>query len=271
MTLSDHHNKEIAAQMPTRTFGKHVFYFKEIASTNDYLKKILNDDVPEGTLVTTEKQTAGRGRFNRQWVAPARSSLLTSLLFRPTFLLTQKAQFLTMICALAMVDSIADKTDIQVGIKWPNDLVSGGKKLAGMLTEMSSIGEKLEWVIVGLGLNVTIDFSTWENVKTHHGIPLSETATSLQNLSVRPIARAPLLPAYLLNVEKRYEALKQGINPFDEWRTKLVTLGQNVNVTTTEGIISGFAEDVTDFGALRLRMDDGQTQEIFAGDISLSV
>lgn len=270
MTSSEHHNEKIAAQIPTRTFGKHVFYFKEITSTNSYLKKILNDDVPEGTLVTAEMQTAGRGRFNRRWVAPARSSLLTSLLFRPTFLSAQKAQYLTMLCALAMVDAIAEKTDIQVGIKWPNDLMGGGKKLAGMLTEISIIGEQLEWVIVGFGLNVNIDFTAMDDVKTHAGQRLSESATSLQNLSTRPIARAPLLPAYLLNVENRYEALKRGVSPLDEWRARLVNLGKRVNVSTADGIVSGFAEDVTALGALRLRMDDGQIREILAGDVNLS-
>lgn len=270
MTLSTHGGEKIAAQMPTHTFGKHVLYFKEINSTNSYLKKILADDLPEGTLVTAEKQIAGRGRFNRQWIAPTRSSLLTSLLFRPTFLSPQKAQSLTMLCALAMVDAIAEKTDISVDIKWPNDLVFKGKKLAGMLTESSIIGEKLAWVIVGFGLNVNIDFSTMDDVKTHNGHPLSETATSLQMIANRPISRAPLLPTYLLNVEKRYEALKQGVSPFNEWRKKLVTLGQKVSITTPDGIVTGFAEDVTASGALRLRMDGGQTQEFLAGDVSLS-
>ncbi len=270
MTLSTHGGEKIAAQMPTHTFGKHVFYFKEITSTNSYLKKILNDDVPEGTLVTAEKQTAGRGRFNRQWIAPTRSSLLTSLLFRPTFLLPQETQSLMMICALAMVDAIAEQTDIRVGIKWPNDLVFEGKKLAGMLTESSIIGEQLAWVIVGLGLNVNLDFSTMDNTQTHDGHPLSETATSLQMIANRPIPRAPLLPAYLLSVEHRYEALKRGISPFDEWREQLVSLRQTVRVTTPDGIVSGFAEDVSASGALQLRIDGGRIREILAGDVSLS-
>lgn len=188
MIPENHHNKEIAAQFPTHTFGKHVIYFKQIASTNDYLKKVLTADTPEGTLVLTEEQTAGRGRFDRTWVAPPRSSLLSSLLFRPDFLPPERAQLLTMVCALAVADAIAEQTGIAVSLKWPNDVVFGGKKLAGILTELGTFGEHLDWVIVGVGLNVNVDFAAIDP-------SLAETAISLQTIAGHPVPRGRLLPA----------------------------------------------------------------------------
>ncbi len=260
MLPNTHGGEKIAAQLPTEIFGKHTVYFKQITSTNDYLKKILTDDTPEGTLILTELQTAGRGRFNRRWVAPPRSSLLTSLLFRPDFLPPAQAQQLTMLCALAVADAIAEQTGITVGLKWPNDVVFGGKKLAGILTELGIIAERLDWVIVGMGLNVNIDFAAAEP-------SLADTATSLQTITGRAVPRGGLLPAYLMQVEKRYNALRHGESPFAEWRARLETLGQPVRVRTAQGIVAGVAEDVSDSGALLLRRENGRLEEILAGDV----
>ena len=264
MLPSTHGGEKIAAQLSTEIFGKNTIYFKQITSTNDYLKKILTDDTPEGTLILAEEQTAGRGRFDRRWIAPPRSSLLTSLLFRPDFLPPNRAQLLTMVCALAVTDAIAEQTGITAGLKWPNDVIFGGKKLAGILTELGIVGERLDWVIVGMGLNVNIDFSAAEPA-------LAETATSLQTIAGRAVPRGGLLPAYLLAVEKRYNALRRGESPLAEWRSRLETLGQSVQVNTPQGVVSGVAEDVSDSGALLLRRDDGRIEEILAGDVGGSL
>ncbi len=260
MLPSTHGGEKIAAQLPTEIFGKNTVYFKQITSTNDYLKKILTDDTPEGTLILAEEQTAGRGRFDRTWIAPPRSSLLTSLLFRPDFLPPQHAQLLTMVCALAVADAIAEQTGITVNLKWPNDVVFDGKKLAGILTELGIVGERLDWVIVGMGLNVNIDFSALAPA-------LAETATSLQLIAGRAVPRGGLLPAYLIQVEKRYQALRRGESPFTEWRARLETLGQSVQVNTPQGTLTGIAEDVSTGGALLLRLEDGRLEEILAGDV----
>lgn len=260
MLPSTHGGEKIAAQLPTEIFGKNTVYFKQITSTNDYLKKILTDSTPEGTLILTEEQTAGRGRFDRTWVAPPRSSLLTSILFRPDFLSPTQAQLLTMVCALAVADAVAEQTGITVGLKWPNDVVFGGKKLAGILTELGITGERLDWVIVGMGLNVNIDFAAIDP-------SLVETATSLKTIAGRAVPRGGLLPAYLLAVEKRYFALKRGESPFTEWKSRLETLGQPVQVNTPHGVLSGIAEDVSDSGALLLRLEDGRLEEVLAGDV----
>jgi len=196
-----HHAEEIKAALPTRIFGQHVTYFKSIESTNEVLKTLAAENAPEGALVITEEQTAGRGRFSRTWVAPARSSLLMSLLFRPAFLPPTRAQWLTMLCALAATDAIHSVTGISAGIKWPNDLVLGGRKLAGFLTELSVTGDALDWVIVGMGLNVNLDFSAMSTPVD--GQLLAETATSLQTITGKPVSRAALLRNYVSQVEAR--------------------------------------------------------------------
>ncbi len=262
-----HHAEEIKSSLPTKIFGQHVTYFKSTHSTNEILKTLAAEDAPEGALVVTEEQTAGRGRFSRTWVAPARSSLLMSLLFRPAFLPPNRTQWLTMLCALAATDAIHTVTGISAGIKWPNDLVSGGRKLAGFLTELSVTGDTLDWVIVGMGLNVNLDFSAMS--APVDGQLLAETATSLQMLTGKPVSRAALMKAYLLQVEARYLALKAGVSPLDEWRERLETLGQTISVQMPDKRLTGRAEGVSATGALLVRLDDGRVEEVLAGDVSL--
>lgn len=264
--MTEHQAEEIQAMLPTAIFGKHVSYSKSVGSTNIVLKALAEQSAPEGTLALTEEQTAGRGRFSRRWVAPPSSSLLMSLLFRPTFLPPTCAQWLTMVCALAATDAIHAVMGISVGLKWPNDLVYGGKKLAGILTELSVAGDTLEWVIVGMGLNVNVNFT---NLSDADGKSLAETATSLQAIAGKPISRAALLKTYLLQVEARYFALKEGISPVDEWREQLTTLGQLVAVQTPQKQISGRAEGISPEGALLIRTETGTLETVLAGDVSL--
>ena len=123
--------------LTTRYVGHTIYYWPTIGSTNDELKRLAQEEgAPEGTLAIADDQSAGRGRLDRKWMAPAGSSLLMSLLFRPAFLDPAHAQQLTMICSLAAADAVAQVTGLQPDLKWPNDLLWQGKKLAGVLTEL---------------------------------------------------------------------------------------------------------------------------------------
>jgi len=261
---------DIQHNLNTRTFGQTIVYYDQIGSTNTELKQLAGVGAPEGTLVIADEQLAGRGRFERRWLAPPGSSLLTSLLFRPTFLPPNRTQYITMLCALAAVDAIAAETGVSVGLKWPNDLLHDGRKLAGLLTELGFTGERLDWVVVGLGLNINVDFSAFAASGSNGYASLSKTATSLQMITGEHVPRLPLLQTYLQAVERRYEALKRGETPYKAWAEKLTMLEQPVTVTTGETTFSGVAERVDEEGALLVRLPDGRLERVLAGDVTLA-
>ena len=217
----------IRHKLPTFTFGQSVIYTKQIGSTNTELKQLARWGAPEGTLYITDEQLVGRGRMNKNWYAPAESSLLMSLLFRPAdFLAPHRAQQLTMICALALSEAVKLETGLALALKWPNDLVwNDGKKLAGILTELDIEAGQLAWVVVGVGLNVNLDFTRSDRRRSGNGTPpLSQTATSLSLILEHDTSdlRLPILQKYLFQVEQRYNALKAGQSPQPEWRDHLL-------------------------------------------------
>ena len=233
-------------------------------STNDVAKALAGEGAPEGTVVVADEQTAGRGRLERRWLAPPGTCLLCSLLFRPE-LLPARAQWLTMLCAMAAADAVDQVAALQVALKWPNDLIveapGGWRKLAGILTETGIAGERLTYVVVGVGINVNVP---------HDVLPtLAPDATSLLAEMGREIDRAALLAAFLAGVERRYQALGEGTSPHPEWAGRLATLGQPVRAITSGETITGVAESVDEDGALLLRTPDGTRHRFLAGDVTL--
>jgi BirA family biotin operon repressor/biotin-[acetyl-CoA-carboxylase] ligase len=263
----------ILTGLRTRLIGQTVHYWPAIGSTNDELKRLAEEGAPEGALAIADEQLAGRGRLDRTWIAPSGSSLLTSLLFRPTFLKPSLMQQLTMVCSLAAADAVTQVTGLQPALKWPNDLLLDGKKLAGVLMELgfaleSSSGKTaaIAWAIVGIGLNVNLDFTS---VAIRCDSPdLADSATSLAMVLGRRVSRLLLLRAYLEHVEVRYDALRAGHSPHREWASRLVTLGQHVTVESPDGVCQGVAEAVDEIGALKLRQSDGRVKRILAGDVA---
>ncbi|MCB0174656.1 MAG: biotin--[acetyl-CoA-carboxylase] ligase [Anaerolineae bacterium] len=265
----------IRHHLNTHTFGQSVIYMEQTGSTNTELKQLARSGAPEGLLYVADEQLVGRGRLKRSWNAPAGSSLLFSLLFRPgAFLQPIQTQRLTMICALALAESIEQLTGLTIKLKWPNDLMAaGGKKLCGILTEFELEGDRLSWVVVGLGLNVNVDFSQRTEPQADSGLSLAQTATSLSMLLERDTGalRTPLLQRCLEHVERRYEQLKQGQSPQQEWQARLMGLGQPVVVTNVsseerwEGVMVGVDAN----GALRVEQANGSIETVLAGDVTL--
>ncbi len=253
--------RAIRRGLDTAFLGRNLVFLPEIGSTNDEAKRLAQDGAPEGTLVITNHQTSGRGRLDRRWEAPPGSSLLMSLVFRPP-LAPHEVQRLTMVCGLAVIDAIEAETGLQAGLKWPNDVVVGDAKVAGILTEIGSKGNEVDFAVVGLGLNVNLDPASLPE-------GLLVPATSLSRELERPVARLPLLWALLRAVERRYAAVKAGHAPHVEWAERLVTLGQPVVVSTGGAVLSGVAERVNAEGALLVRLDSGRLETVMAGDVTL--
>lgn len=253
--------ERIRAGLNTTVVGRQLVYLPETGSTNDEARHLAQSGAADGLLVVADFQTAGRGRLQRSWVAPPGSSLLMSLLFRldlPPF----QAQRLTMICGLAVCDAVESQTGLRLALKWPNDVVVGGAKAGGILTEIEVRGEQLAYGIVGIGVNVNLDISLLPN-------DLLMRATSLSNEIGRPVPRLPMLWAFLHALEDRYFALKAGHSPHVEWSEKLSTLGQRVTVSGGSDVLQGVAEGVDSNGALLVRLDSGCLETVLAGDVTL--
>jgi len=284
--LSELSAAAIEAALTTSWLGRPVHHFACLGSTNDLARELARGGAAEGTLVIAEEQTAGKGRLGRGWWAPPASCLLLSLIFRPS-LAPAQAQQLTMIAGLACVEAVEAHTGLRPGLKWPNDLVLTGRKLAGILTELETAGERLDFAVVGLGLNVNVDFR-------HPAVEreLGESAIGLLQALGRLVDRLALLNELLVRLEQRVERLRAGQSPHDEWTARLVTLGQAVRVVTpsppwaeeqgSQGdsasplpgsagvgrVLEGQAVGVDADGALLL-LSDGRTERVLAGDVTL--
>jgi len=249
----------IRQALTTRLLGHPTLFFTSTGSTNDVALQHAVGGASEGLLVVADEQTAGRGRLGRSWWSPPGSSLLMSLLLRPPIELRQAAQ-LTMCLGLGAVEGIEDVTGLQAALKWPNDLLLGGRKLGGMLTELRADDDRLLFAVLGLGLNANVQF--------HPTSELAGTATSLLMALDRPVNRVALLAAILAHTEVWYNRLLAGMPPHEAWAARLDTLGREVSVSTPAGAQRGVACGVTREGALLVQADTGAVRTVWAGDVT---
>lgn len=261
----------IQAALTTRWLGRVFHYYPSLASTNDAIKQMVAKGTSwypsAGTLLITDYQSQGKGRLNRHWQAPAGTSLLFSLCFRPHWP-PEQANWLTMMAALAAAEAIEAVAGLSVSLKWPNDLLLGNapdwRKAGGILLEGEIRQGRLESAILGIGLNVNL---------TADQLPAGATPpTSLSLESGRPISRLALLATLLAQLEAHYELAKQGQSPQPAWNGRLVTIGRRVVVTAAGSPgqpLEGIAEATDKWGHLLLRDDSGVLRVIAAGDVTL--
>lgn len=248
----------ISSGLKTQVIGRRIVFFEQIGSTNDAAKQLADAGEPEGTVIIADEQTAGRGRLGRVWFAPPRSSILMSIILRP-MLAPHQVSRVTMAVALGVCEAIRVETGLDAQIKWSNDLLIRGKKLAGILSESGIVGNRLEYVVVGIGVNVNFNAASVE------GIPLD--ATTIADELGKAFSRARLAQAILWEIEKYYLRVNEDLR--GEYCQRLATLNQFVRAQIAEGIIEGVAESVNENGALVVRRADGSQIELLAGDVTL--
>lgn len=246
-----------------RTLGTEVRWIASTGSTNDDLKALARAGAAEGLVLVTDEQTAGRGRRGRSWQAPPATSLLQSILLRPTWLVAKESFLLTVLAAVAAAEAIEATVGVPVMLKWPNDLEYQGRKLGGILVEAELRDLQLEWAILGIGLNVNWDPATLPE--------LAERATSLAAISATPVDRGALFVALLQQLDLRYAALREGAQTalYEAWRGRLSTLGCKVQAETVEGPLIGTAVGVDRSGGLQIRTAGGTLHTVHAGDVSV--
>lgn len=249
----------IHAALTTHTFGQRIEAYERVSSTNDLARAAAARGAPEGLLVVADVQEAGRGRRGQAWQAPAGGAILASLLLRPQTPLTE-AFAPTMLLALAIMRT-AQALGVDAGLKWPNDVLVGGRKLAGILAEGTTRAGFLDFVVMGFGVNVGFDPAP---------LGLGDRATSLQRVLGGPAPdRAAVLGRILLEAEKRYRAWQAGSYPalWAEWQAALLTLGTEVRIEAGEGeIITGPALRVEYDGALVVATGLGE-RRVVAGTL----
>jgi len=256
--------EEIIPHFKTKWMGKRILYFDELGSTNIEARNEAQRGAPEGTIIIAETQKSGKGRLARGWYSPQYKGIWLSVVLRPKFR-PQDAPKCSLMAAVALERAIADQTGIHCGIKWPNDLLIGDKKFIGILTEMSADFDSINYIVIGMGVNVNL---LAEDIPDE----LQAIATSLAMATGATVDRKALLGKILRELEFSYEQVCQ--NGFDglldEWRAKSITLGQLVDVYGFDQHFSGQAIDIDSDGALLIERDTG-VERVIAGDVSIRV
>jgi BirA family biotin operon repressor/biotin-[acetyl-CoA-carboxylase] ligase len=258
------HADDLLARLgKTKVIGRDIQVFEETTSTNDVIEKLARDGVKEGAVVFAESQTRGRGRLGRKWVSPAHKGLWFSILLRPN-LRPQEATQLTVASATALRRAIETETGLKPEIKWPNDILIGGKKVAGILTELSAEVDRVKHLILGIGVDVNLDAGELP-------AELRKTATSLKIETGETISRAELAVAVLRELDFDYARICGGKFSVvaDEWEAHCATIGKNVTVHIGDRKIRGRAESLDDDGALLVRTEHGHLERIIGGDVTL--
>ncbi len=243
--------------------GRDIFHFKEIDSTNNYAKKIANDGCPHGAIVIAEKQTMGRGRVGREWKSCNSNGLWFSVVLRPD-LEPEYIKIVTLAAAIAVVEGIFEAQGIVCGIKWPNDIILENYKLGGILTELSAEPERINYVVVGIGININQDKSDFDD-------DIKNKATSLKIYSGGTVSRVRVLESILTRFEEIYTTMVQGKTQeiVNKWSKYSVTLGKEVKIKYRDIEYIGLAQAITSDGKLIVKCNDGVVREIQAGEIQV--
>ncbi|MGQ9572522.1 MAG: biotin--[acetyl-CoA-carboxylase] ligase [Dehalococcoidia bacterium] len=237
--------------------GRHLEYRAAVGSTQDLGRELAQAGAVEGTVVVAGRQTAGRGRLGRSWVSP-RGNLYLTLILRPS---PEHLKTLVIIAALAVARAIERVAGLETNLKWPNDVLVGGRKICGILSESELVGGRVSYVLVGIGVNVNVDVTTYPEI--------AALATSVMTEVGRAVSREALAAALINEFEALYLAAQAGEPVHQEWRARLGTLGKEVRVRFGEQVEEGLAEDVDAEGNLVLRRADGSRVTIAAGDVTL--
>jgi BirA family biotin operon repressor/biotin-[acetyl-CoA-carboxylase] ligase len=262
--LRENQKQKRTGRMPVPLIiGRDIRVFQETTSTNDIVEKLARDGVKEGVVVFAESQTKGRGRLGRKWISPERKGLWFSILLRPN-LRPQEATQLTVASAIALRRAIQAETGLKPEIKWPNDILIRGKKVAGILTELGAELDKVRYVILGIGIDVNLDANEFP-------ADLKKSATSLKIETGETISRAELATAILRELDKDYLRVCGHLftDVADEWEENCTTIGKSVVVQIGGRKIRGRAESLDDDGALLLRTEHGHLERITGGDVTL--
>ncbi len=258
------HADDLSARMgKTRVVGREIHVFNETTSTNDVAARLARGGAAEGAVVFAESQTKGRGRMGRAWISPAGKGLWFTVLLRPR-IPPQETTRLTVAAATALTRAVTLQTGLVPDIKWPNDLLIRGRKVAGILTELRAEVDQVQEVLLGIGMDVNLEAGDFPE-------RLRRTATSLRIETGQKVNRAELAVAILRELDRDYQAVAEGQfeRLAEQWEERCNTLGRQVAIRYGDRVIRGRAESLDEDGALLVRGAHGHLERIVGGDVTV--
>lgn len=253
--------EEVQSIIKTQCLGRNMHYFSEIDSTNEEVKKLARTGEAEGVTVVADKQTAGKGRLGRVWNSPSGNNIFMSVLLRPR-IKPEKASQITLIAGLAMCEAIREVTGLEAKIKWPNDIVVNGKKVCGILTEMSAEIDCVNYVVVGIGVNVN-------QTEFPEELPY---ATSLKLQGGQEYQRGKIIGVFFDKFEPYYMAYKENTTlelMLPAYKRYCITLDDKVKIIDSVNEYIAEPLDVLADGSLVVRTEVGEEKRIFTGEVSV--
>jgi BirA family biotin operon repressor/biotin-[acetyl-CoA-carboxylase] ligase len=252
---------DVKQGLGTKIIGKEILHYAEVASTNTLAMDLAQKGADDGTVVIAETQTGGKGRLGRSWTSPA-GNLYISMVLRPAVPISQ-APLITLMGAVAVASCLRRCCGVPAGIKWPNDILLSGKKVSGLLTEMSAEPDRIRHIVLGIGVNVNMDSRA-----LHPGV--RKMSTSLAAATGRRVDRTALLRTLLAELDLWYHRfLHNDESVLAVWKELNVTLGHRVTVDGGRVTLEGFARGVDAEGRLILKLDDGTLRQVAAGDVTI--
>lgn len=250
---------EIKKNLSTKFLGKNIHFFKEVDSTNDVARELAMEGAEEGTIVVAESQRSGKGRRGKKWISPSGGVWMTIIL-RPN-IEPVKAPQLTLVTGVAVAETLDQECGLNIGIKWPNDILIGDKKVSGILTEVETKKGEVEFVLVGIGIDLNMDISIFPP-------NLRGGATSLKAELEREIQGAELVQRFLQRFEALYNQFNDGEfrKILTQWRKLSSTIGTYVEVHKKGRTVYGEAVGVNKDGKLILELDDGTLRKVVSGE-----
>lgn len=256
--------EEIHCFLSSKTIGERIIFHREIDSTNNIAMLLASDGTPHGTVVTADSQTGGRGRRGREWFSPPECNLYMSVILRPSVSPVEASQIplISVIAAVRALEKL--NTGLTFQIKWPNDILCNGKKVCGILCEMKSDTDRIQHIVVGIGINV--------NVTTMHPC-ISDIATSLKIESDQDYSRIKLSASLLEELEVIYQEWLQERNLkkyMEEWERYSLLIGRQIKIETPAETIAGLATGLSEDGALMMKLSSGNLRKVYAGDAHIA-
>jgi len=253
--------EEIKAGLRTSVLGRRIVYQREVTSTQDAAKDLAVQGASEGTAVIAETQTGGRGRMGRAWASPP-GGVYLSLILRPDIKPSEALRF-PLIAGVAVAEAIERLTGLNPKLKWPNDIIVAGRKAGGILLEMSAEMDRINYIVIGMGINVNSE-------RAHFPEEIAGLATSLREECGKEVSRVRLVQEMLAQLESLYQDFQaSGFEPIRErWKAISNTIGARVSISSGGEQVEGEAIDIDGDGALILRKAKGVIEKIIAGDVS---
>lgn len=252
---------EIRKGLQTKIIGQNVYYYPIVDSTNEAAKRLANEGAENGSVFVAEQQSHGKGRLGRNWVSPPGEGIWFSVLLRTSVIPLQISN-ITLLAGLAVSKGIENNTGLKARIKWPNDVVIGTKKVCGILTEMAAEIERVNYIVIGIGVNANTPAFPEE---------ISIKATSILLETGKAVRRAALLREILAEFEKLYDKyfIRGEDGMLEEYKPYCISLGRKVSTIRNGKPVTGIAEDITPSGELLVQCEDGSSLAVNSGEVTV--